>query len=49
MAPIVRDVGRPEIRFLIRSEWLDEADAHDRDKVGDAISRMLAVSARHKK
>jgi hypothetical protein len=48
MAPIVPDVGEAEITFLIRTQWLTESDAHDRDKVGSAISRMLTASARRK-
>ena len=38
--------GAAEIDFLIATRWLRECDAGDRRKVGDAIGRMLAASAR---
>ena len=32
--------------YLIRLHWLDEADAKDRRKVGEAIARALLESAK---
>jgi hypothetical protein len=34
------------VEYLIKHEWLNDANRSNREKVGDAISRCLAVSAR---
>jgi hypothetical protein len=44
IAPVRYDAD--VLTFLIATHWLAEADAADRRKVGDAIARMLAASAR---
>ena len=40
------ELGGEELEFLIRTRWLQEAEACDRDAVGAALSRMLADAAR---
>jgi hypothetical protein len=45
MVPQLPGIGAEEIDFLIQTSWLDERDAGDRRKVGEAIARMLASSA----
>jgi hypothetical protein len=34
------------IDYLIKLHWLADADVHDRHKIGEAISRLLAASAK---
>jgi hypothetical protein len=36
------------VEMLVRLHWLREADAGDRRKIGDAITRMLADTAKRK-
>ena len=48
MVPAMPGIGADEIEFLIATEWLDERDAGDRRKVGEAIGRMLKASARRR-
>jgi hypothetical protein len=40
------ELGAEELDFLIRTGWLLESEACDRDAVGAALSRMLADAAR---
>ena len=40
------ELGGEEREFLIRTHWLLEGEACDRDAVGAGITRMLADAAR---
>ena len=40
------ELGGEELEFLIRTHWLLEGEACDRDAVGAGITRMLADAAR---
>jgi hypothetical protein len=46
MVPALPGHRAEEIDFLVRTRWLGERDAGDQRKVGEAIARMLASSAR---
>lgn len=48
LVPAMPGIGADEIEFLIATQWLDERDAGDRRKVGEAIGRMLKASARRR-
>lgn len=41
-------VGETLISFLIRTGWLAERDACNRERIADAISRMIAEAERHR-
>jgi hypothetical protein len=40
------ELGGEELEFLIRTQWLAEAEASDRLAVGSAVARLIAASAR---
>jgi len=40
------ELGEIELEFLVRAIWLGRDEDGDRRKVGDAVTRMLAYTAR---
>ena len=40
-------VNETLINFLIRTGWLAERDSHKRERIADAIARMIAEAERH--
>jgi hypothetical protein len=43
IVPQLPAIGADGIGFLITTRWLDERDAHDRRRVGEAIATLLAM------
>jgi len=44
---VLLPVGETLINFVIRTGWLAERDACNRERIADAISRMLEEAEQH--
>jgi hypothetical protein len=44
---VVVPVGETLINFLIRTGWLAERDSHNRERIADAIARMIDEAEQH--